>query len=415
MGMKPGRLRELSKDDESLILRWRNEPRIREAMRNDDVITPQEHASFMDRILQDPTKKYYLFEDDEQAPRGLIYFVNIDPASRSAEWGIYVGDHRNDGIGTSMAITALDHAYHHLELEHVKADVLGLNPTSLRFHAKLGFQTTRLDASAFKRHNQTYDLHHLTLNTERWRTIRESLLSGEPNPRDRRTIIVGSTRRWNRPLAAQLALETGRIVHWIGHKEALEPKLLDRLAPAYVFLPHWSFIIPEAIFDSHETVIFHMTDLPFGRGGSPLQNLITRGIYDTRITALRCTKELDGGNVYLKAPLSLHGNAEEIYLRARDTIGKMMTEIIATEPTPTPQQGEATTFKRRTPEQGNIASLETINQVFDWIRMLDAEGYPNAFADVGRFRLEFTRAARYESGVQADVRITERNEEDEAT
>ena len=56
-----------------------------------------------------------------------------------------------------------------------------------------------------------------------------------------------------------------------------------------------------------------MTDLPFGRGGSPLQNLITRGISKTKISALRCNEEIDAGPIYLKRPLSLHGSAEEIY------------------------------------------------------------------------------------------------------
>jgi len=34
-----------------------------------------------------------------------------------------------------------------------------------------------------------------------------------------------------------------------------------------------------------------MTDLPFGRGGSPFQNLIARGIYDTKIIAKSWTWE----------------------------------------------------------------------------------------------------------------------------
>lgn len=32
---------------------------------------------------------------------------------------------------------------------------------------------------------------------------------------------------------------------------------------------------------------FHMTNFPYGRGGSPLQNLMKRGHHTTTITALR--------------------------------------------------------------------------------------------------------------------------------
>jgi methionyl-tRNA formyltransferase len=59
----------------------------------------------------------------------------------------------------------------------------------------------------------------------------------------------------------------------------LAVEMLAALDPRYVFFPHWSHRIDSAIFERFECVIFHMTDLPFGRGGSPLQNLIARGIY----------------------------------------------------------------------------------------------------------------------------------------
>jgi methionyl-tRNA formyltransferase len=42
----------------------------------------------------------------------------------------------------------------------------------------------------------------------------------------------------------------------------------------------------------------------------------------------------------------------------------------------------------------------------DFIRMLDADGYPHAFLEYGKFRLEFSRSALYEGRVVADVRIT---------
>ena len=48
-----------------------------------------------------------------------------------------------------------------------------------------------------------------------------------------------------------------------------------------IFIPHWSFIIPKEIYQNFECILFHMTDLPFGRGGSPLQNLIKFWIFDS--------------------------------------------------------------------------------------------------------------------------------------
>ena len=53
--------------------------------------------------------------------------------------------------------------------------------------------------------------------------------------------------------------------------------VLKNFNPDYIF-PHWSNIVPSNITGKFDCVCFRTTDLPFGRGGSPLQNLIVRGV-----------------------------------------------------------------------------------------------------------------------------------------
>jgi methionyl-tRNA formyltransferase len=84
-----------------------------------------------------------------------------------------------------------------------------------------------------------------------------------------------------------------RNVVFIKEKADLFLDNLKKINPKYVFFPHWSHIIPSAIYENFQCIVFHMTNLPFGRGGSPMQNLISRGIYDTKISAISCVKELD--------------------------------------------------------------------------------------------------------------------------
>lgn len=220
--------------------------------------------------------------------------------------------------------------------------------------------------------------------------------------------VLAASRRGYAGLLAELERATGDGFTLIEDSAEFTRDNLARLAPRYVFLPHWSHIIPADIHQQFECVVFHMTDLPFGRGGSPLQNLISRGIYETRLSALRCVSELDAGPIYLKRPLSLHGNAEEIFQRGAALVQEMIVEIVQTSPEPQPQQGEVVTFKRRRPEQSDIAGLTELRQVYDYIRMLDADGYPPAFIEVGGLRLEFSRAALKEGKIVADVCIRER-------
>jgi methionyl-tRNA formyltransferase len=218
--------------------------------------------------------------------------------------------------------------------------------------------------------------------------------------------IVASSKSWNKDLAFELQKITGHAFHHISNPEDLSEDRLTELNPRYIFFPHWSHSIPDAIYQKFECVIFHMTDLPFGRGGSPLQNLIAQGIYETQVTAFKCIEEIDAGPIYLKYPLSLHGTAEEIYLRASQVIRTMITEMVQKNPNPIPQVGVPTVFRRRKPEQGDILGISSLDKIFDLIRMLDAEGYPNAHINVGNMRLEFSRASLRAGELIADVKIT---------
>ncbi|MGO8755127.1 MAG: methionyl-tRNA formyltransferase [Gallionellaceae bacterium] len=186
----------------------------------------------------------------------------------------------------------------------------------------------------------------------------------------------------------------------------LDLSAIADFGPRYILFPHWSWKIPADIYERFECVIFHMTDLPFGRGGSPLQNLIVRGISETQLTALRCVADLDAGPIYMKRPLSLYGTAEEVLLRAGKLTGEMIERIVREQPTPEPQVGEPTIFRRRTPQDGDLAELDELEKVFDYIRMLDADGYPPAFLETAHFRLEFSRANFKQDAVIADVKIS---------
>jgi methionyl-tRNA formyltransferase len=156
-----------------------------------------------------------------------------------------------------------------------------------------------------------------------------------------------------------------------------------------------------------------MTDVPFGRGGSPLQNLIVRGHRETTLTALRMTDQIDAGPVYLKRPLSLEGAAEEIYIRATRLSLEMAEEITRLEPIPVPQKGTPVHFERRTPEQSRIHQPATLDELHDFIRMLDADDYPRAFLECDGYRYTFRRAARYDGRIEADVCIEPIGEEEQ--
>ncbi len=196
-------------------------------------------------------------------------------------------------------------------------------------------------------------------------------------------------------------------VQWFEVREPpLTIELLERIEPRYVFFPHWSQIIPPEIFERWECVCFHSAPVPYGRGGSPVQNMVLHGHDSTDVTALRMVQELDAGPVYLREPTSLLGGGDEVFLRISTVISRMILAIASSEPRPIAQEGEVVKFKRRTPAESRLPSDMSLEALFDFVRILDAEGYPPAFAEVGPWRLELRRAVLRRGSIEADVRIT---------
>jgi len=180
--------------------------------------------------------------------------------------------------------------------------------------------------------------------------------------------------------------------------------LAARLNPRYIFVPHWSEMLPKDIYGNYECVVFHMTDLPYGRGGSPLQNLIEQGHKTTWLSSFRVTGKLDAGDIYSKVWFSLDGKAEDIFKDCSNLCFKMMETIAAYELEPTPQAGKPTYFMRRTPDMSRLPDVDDVNKLYDHIRMLDAPTYPKAFLDWNEWRLEFTDVSLGD-GLNAKVRF----------
>lgn len=226
------------------------------------------------------------------------------------------------------------------------------------------------------------------------------------------TIVLATPHSRNDPMVESISrqLPGFRIVR-VKRVEELTPMNLDKHRPRWIFFPHWSWMIPDSVFNNFPCVVFHMTDLPYGRGGSPLQNLIIRGHKKTKLSALKCVKDLDAGPIYLKRSLVLSGSAEEILRRASDLMVEMVIKIVREEPQPKEQVGDVIIFNRRRPADSNISELRSLDEIYDHIRMLDADGYPPAFVERNGVIYEFSEAENNGQYIDAKVRIKRREKQ----
>lgn len=224
----------------------------------------------------------------------------------------------------------------------------------------------------------------------------------------KRKYAIATIKSWNIEEGRRFISKNSDLrILLITNKKKLNYRKIKSLSPKYMFFPHWSWKIPKKIYENYECIVFHMTDLPFGRGGSPLQNLIQRGIYNTKISAVKVAEKIDAGPIYLKRNLDLKGSATEIFKRAAKIIYEdMIPYIIRKQPIPIPQKGKIQEFKRRNYSQSNIANLANKRKVYDYIRMLDAEGYPPAFVETPTLRIEFSTAKIKNDYVLANAKIS---------
>ena len=192
-------------------------------------------------------------------------------------------------------------------------------------------------------------------------------------------------------------------VELIDHKGVLGCGL-DRIEPDWVFVFHWSHIISKSIYSKHKCVAFHTGNLPGDRGGSPVQNQILRGTRFSRVNAIVVQDPVDSGAVYCSKEITLQGTLSDIWDSITDSVYDLIQVCIKTNPTPIEQVGEESTYKRK---KDNILKLTTVESIYDQIRMLDGEGYPNTCLEINGFRLDLSRATVVDGKVLADIKIYE--------
>lgn len=174
-----------------------------------------------------------------------------------------------------------------------------------------------------------------------------------------------------------------------------------------IYFIHWSKIIPSSIYKKYNCISFHMTDLPFGRGGSPLQNLILKRKKFTKISAFKINNKIDGGPIYIKEKLKLNGSAEEIFIRAAKQSFKMIKKINKNKIIPKPQIPSKISFKRLSKKDNvlDLNKIKNLNELYDRIRMVDAPEYPDAYIESKNFTFNFKEAKKIKNILYSSVRI----------
>ena len=183
---------------------------------------------------------------------------------------------------------------------------------------------------------------------------------------------------------------------------------IKKINPKIIFFIHWSKYIQDFLFNKYLCIQFHSSNLPKGRGGSPIQNQILSNIKKTKISAFKVSQKLDSGPICLQYNLSLKGSALDILKRIENKSIQMIKKIINIKNLNfKKQKGKPSLFKRRMPSESiiNLYKTTTINKLYDFLRMLDAPCYPKAYVKLNKFKFMFNDIKLNKRKINAKVEI----------
>ncbi|HYI49023.1 MAG TPA: formyltransferase family protein [Allosphingosinicella sp.] len=139
-------------------------------------------------------------------------------------------------------------------------------------------------------------------------------------------------------------------------------------------------------------LVIHESDLPKGRGWSPLIWQILAGTNRIPVTLLEAANKVDSGRIWHQLTVDLEGTelAREIHDRVSKAKLALMEWAVQNRDTVAPREqiGEATYYPRRTPADSEIDPQSTFAEAFDLLRVADEDRYPAFLRFRGkRFRI----------------------------
>jgi len=134
--------------------------------------------------------------------------------------------------------------------------------------------------------------------------------------------------------------------------------------------------------NTHNLVI-HESDLPKGKGWSPLTWQIIEGQNHIPITLFEAEESVDSGDIYLQQVMKFQGHEllEELHQKQGAYTIALVLDFIAKYPniTKRAQQGTETFYPRRTPQDSELDPSCSLHDLFPLLRTVDNERYPAYF------------------------------------
>ncbi len=191
------------------------------------------------------------------------------------------------------------------------------------------------------------------------------------------------------------------ISHWKAsdHEVLWAHNLEDITIADFCFCLSFSQLLPSKVRQQfRHTLVVHESELPAGKGWSPLTWQILEGKNDIPVTLLEAADAVDSGTIYAKRWINLKGH--ELINELRDCQARLTLELCCWFVDNYPdslsnaieQQGQETYYPRRWPKDSELDPNKTIAEQFNLLRVVDNDRYPAWFEYLGnRYEIRISK------------------------
>lgn len=175
-----------------------------------------------------------------------------------------------------------------------------------------------------------------------------------------------------------------------GHRAVLVHCTEEILPGDLLFILGFFKIVSANVLSKNKNnLVVHESQLPKGRGWSPMTWLIVGGAKTIPLTLFEAVERVDAGKIYLRGLVKLKGN--EILTEMREKITAEMMSLCEKFIDQYPailkkgfeQRGKPTYYPKRTTESSRLDPNKSIASQFNLLRVVDNQLYPAHFTYKG--------------------------------
>ena len=198
------------------------------------------------------------------------------------------------------------------------------------------------------------------------------------------TLFVDSSDSWIIPWVEQIKNILSPF-----HEVNIRYKKTDLAKGDFNFLLGCTRILEKKYLDlSTHNIVIHESDLPKGKGWSPITWQILEGKNKIPVVLFEASENMDEGPIYVKDYIELRGNEllPEIKIKQGIKTIELILQFLNTWPDIVPfiQKKEFTYYNKRTEQDDMLDIHKSIADQFDHLRIVDNEKYPAWFKMRGK-------------------------------